>query len=212
MSRDTSSSRKPEGDVRLSKLLSKILRHQAESLGIPMGTDGYVLISDLFKLQQFRPHTIDDIRRVVENCAKQRFELKEDSELGIKIRARQGHSIASVADEELLEQIKSSDDILRCFHGTYLDAVDSIKHTGLNRMKRNHIHMTTGLPEEGSVISGMRSSCEVVVEVDIQSAMAAGIIFYRSGNNVILSQGINGVIPPQFLCDYILRPPRSSRK
>jgi hypothetical protein len=36
------------------------------------------------------------------------------------------------------------------------------------------------------------------------AANEAGIVFYRSGNNVILTEGLgeSGLIPPEFLIDY----------
>lgn len=42
----------------------------------------------------------------------------------------------------------------------------------------------------------MRQSCTVFIEVDVAKAMNDGIEFFISENNVILSRGINGVMPP----------------
>jgi len=58
-------------------------------------------------------------------------------------------------------------------------------------MKRNHIHFSVGKPGDNEVISGMRYSAEVLIYVDVERAMKDGIIFYKSSNNVILSEGIN---------------------
>jgi len=44
----------------------------------------------------------------------------------------------------------------------------------------------------------MRSSCEVLIWVDVRKSEMAGMTFYRSANGVILTEGINGVITPQF--------------
>ena len=38
-------------------------------------------------------------------------------------------------------------------------------------MSRNHIHFATGLPQDGNVISGMRSNCEIVIYIDLQLAI-----------------------------------------
>ena len=67
-------------------------------------------------------------------------------------------------------------------------------------MKRHHVHMAIGLPGDGGVISGMRSSSDIVIEVDVARALAAGIPFYVSSNGVVLSPGagVAGVIPPRF--------------
>jgi 2'-phosphotransferase len=65
-------------------------------------------------------------------------------------------------------------------------------------MSRNHIHFAIGMPKDEGVISGMRQSSEVYIEIDLSAAMEDGIDFYISSNNVILSEGINGVLPPKY--------------
>ena len=82
-------------------------------------------------------------------------------------------------------------------HGTYLEPLSLIMQSGLNRMARNHVHMAVGLPGDG-VISGMRGSCEVVIEVNMVKAMNANpaVPFWISQNKVILSEGLqDGSIP-----------------
>lgn len=56
-------------------------------------------------------------------------------------------------------------------------------------MYRNHIHFAPGLPKDNNVISGMRSNCEIYIYIDVNSALASGLKFYKSSNNVILSPG-----------------------
>jgi len=70
--------------------------------------------------------------------------------------------------------------------------IDKIMDKGLCRMNRNHIHMAVGLPTGASeVISGMRESCEVVIEIGANQAHYAGKIpFYLSANRVVLSPGL----------------------
>lgn len=54
------------------------------------------------------------------------------------------------------------------------------------------------MPGQDEVISGMRYNVEVIIEVDMKTAMEAGIEFFLSKNGVVLSSGIDGVIPPIF--------------
>lgn len=56
------------------------------------------------------------------------------------------------------------------------------------------------MPGKKGVISGMRNSCEVVVEINIVKAITEGQIpFFISHNQVILSPGLEGgFIPPQY--------------
>jgi 2'-phosphotransferase len=42
-------------------------------------------------------------------------------------------------------------------------------------MTRNHIHFAPGLPKEEGVISGMRQSCDVIIEIDLSAAIKDGI-------------------------------------
>lgn len=61
--------------------------------------------------------------------------------------------------------------------------------------------MAIGMPGKKGVISGMRGSCEVVVEINIVKAMLEGSLpFFISENNVILSPGVGekGYLPPKY--------------
>lgn len=51
----------------------------------------------------------------------------------------------------------------------------------------------------GNVISGMRNSADVVIEVDVVRAMTDGIPFYISANGVVLTPGnAEGAVPPEY--------------
>lgn len=190
-----------EENVRLSKKLTKTLRHKAVEKGLNIGTDGFVLLRELLDHPDFRRHTFEDIMHVVEHNDKKRFEVSMLPEP--KIRAAQGHTIAFISDEELLQRIEDPAEISVCVHGTRAENIIPIMESGLNRMGRNHIHMATGLPGAEGVISGMRYSCEVALFIDVSSAMAAGIHFFRSSNGVILTKGLNesGILPPEFISE-----------
>jgi 2'-phosphotransferase len=58
--------------------------------------------------------------------------------------------------------------------------------------------MAIGLPGSKGVISGMRTSCEVVIEINMVKAMYEGKLpFFISENSVILCPGDeNGALPP----------------
>jgi len=40
----------------------------------------------------------------------------------------------------------------------------------------------------------MRSSCDIIVQIDMEAAMKDGIPFYISSNNVILTEGVDGLL------------------
>jgi 2'-phosphotransferase len=152
--------------------LSKVLRHSAEEEGIIIRPDGFMLLNDVLKVHFIAKFnaTLKDIQSMVASNAKQRYEIKENTELPGQylIRAVQGHSIKTVQDEELL--CKLSEDInevnnvfnyVSVCHGTYKEVLKPILETGMCRMTRNNIHFAPGLylPGINDVISGMRNSC-----------------------------------------------------
>jgi 2'-phosphotransferase len=182
-------------DVKLSKMLSRLLRHRPQ--GLVMQPDGYVKVSKLLQLDGFKRYEVADIVCVVEANDKQRFSLIHAGK-NMMVRANQGHTIKTVDQEQLLTRINDCSEVPCCIHGTYFTSWELIKTSGLDKMARNHVHCAIGSPEEESVISGMRASCEVVIHIDVRRAMEeGGLVFYRSLNNVILTEG--PVLPKYFL-------------
>ncbi|KAF9437136.1 tRNA 2'-phosphotransferase 1 [Entomortierella beljakovae] len=191
-------------DVQLSKSLSWLLRHNAEKQGIEIRPDGYVKISDILGHSRFRQFTLVDINRVVSTNDKQRFQLLVETTGQTYIRAVQGHSLTNV-DDLGYEDITDSSQLPCALHGTLQSKWDLIQMNGLSKMTRNHIHMATGLPGDNEVISGMRKGCNLYIYVDVSKALADGIKFYRTSNNVILSDGKNGdgVIPAEYFMSVV---------
>jgi 2'-phosphotransferase len=190
-----------EQRTQVSKSLSYFLRHNLDKLQCTVSPDGYVPLSALLARQNFRGVTVEDIQDIVRNCSKQRFTLKEDvDEKGQKIwliRANQGHSNSAaekfgIVAEEIYELIAIP--LPYCVHGTTRKLIPLIESEGLKKMNRTHIHFAS----EPDAKSGFRKSSKVLVHIDMEKAMADGIKFYRSSNNVILSDGINGIIEPKY--------------
>ena len=122
----------------ISKCLSRVLRHQANNLGITMGRDGFVLLTDIlaFLHRSHLPCTADIIKDIVQTCQKQRFQLTQKADHEWYIRASQGHSISTIDVEMLLTPITTP---TGAFHGSYHNCLGSIISTGLNRMGRTHV-------------------------------------------------------------------------
>ncbi|XP_047314791.1 tRNA 2'-phosphotransferase 1-like [Impatiens glandulifera] len=188
----------------LGRLLTRILRHMAPDLNLNMRSDGYVKVQHLLALDlktfanlPLTSHSIQDIREAVSKDNKQRFSLLlQDGDLFI--RANQGHSVTTVETESLLKPILSPEECPICVHGTYKKFLDSILEQGLKRMKRLHVHFSCGLPTDGEVVSGMRRDVNVLIFLDVEKALRDGMKLYISDNKVILTEGFEGVVPPNY--------------
>lgn len=55
---------------------------------------GFLEVSSVLAIRSKEGFTLEDVQRVVDNCPKQRFALREDTSTGeLQIRANQGHSM-----------------------------------------------------------------------------------------------------------------------
>ena len=176
--------------------LSGLLRHNGVRMGLRFTKAGYVEVSQLLELKQLHGCTEELIREIVKNDKKTRYSLCVIDDK-LHIRANQGHSgeVAKLLDpEEYTELICSP--IVPCIHGTYSEYLPSILSKGLSKMSREYIHCAAGLPDE--VKSGMRKDCDIFIYIDMEKAMADGIEFRRSMNDVILTKGVNGYLAPKY--------------
>jgi 2'-phosphotransferase len=182
--------------VAVSKTLSWLLRHGAEDAGLRMSPDGYVRLSEVLSYPKLSGVKVETVEEIVASCDKQRFALVDDETGERYIRANQGHTLTGLDDAALLAELREPSDAPTCIHGTYRRCIEPIITSGLSRMSRNHVHCAALLPEEGAV-SGMRSTCQIAVYVDVAKAMALGLKWYRSANGVLLTPGdAAGLVPP----------------
>lgn len=187
----------------VSRYLSRVLRHDAVSLGLSVRPDGYVRLSDLLSLEFFTSRGLDeaDVQRLVASNTKQRFGIAVPTgQQELHIRAHQGHTLKSVADEALLAPVNSAEELEVLCHGTFQGSWDAILAEGLKTMGRNHIHcVAVDLTAEencGVFLSGARGECDTVIFIDIAAAMAEGVEFHWSDNGVVLTRGHDDVLPP----------------
>lgn len=193
--------------VKWSKKMSWALRHGLVKLKLDVRKDGYVRLAELLKKYNvLNKMSVEVARTIVKECPKQRFSIAffDGEEY---IRANQGHTVKGVVDDtKLLVPITLETAPKTCLHGTYRSAWERIQNLGLCRMKRNHIHFAKGLPGSKGVISGMRSTCEIFIYVDVARCLADGIKFYESANAVILSPGNDeGFIPAKYFSKVTTR-------
>ncbi|KAF4963256.1 hypothetical protein FSARC_8725 [Fusarium sarcochroum] len=191
-------------DVQVSKALSKLLRHQAANAGIELDDEGFAPLNSVLAWGPLRSLkvTLDDVQSIVSSNDKQRFTLKPNpatnpsldtkstSPADYLIRANQGHSI-KIESAALLAPItlEAGNVPGRVLHGSFFYFWPRIVETGgLKPMSRNHVHCSTGTPEEG-VVSGMRKDAELIIEIDIESSLKDGVEWWLSDNGVLLTEG-----------------------
>ncbi len=163
--------------VKISKYLSKHLRHQPDRIGIKLAPGGWVAVNELLaacKKHSFPINPIE-LKQVVATNDKKRFSFDST---GTLIRANQGHSVA--IDLQLESAIPP--DVL--YHGTGHGAVEAILSQGLCKMSRHHVHLSKDISTAKTV--GARHGRPVVFAIDAAAMHKAGYEFYCSENGVWL--------------------------
>ena len=175
--------------VRLSKMLSRFLRHAPHELGLTLERGGWVRVDDLLAALNGRgtPVTREALREVVVQSDKRRFSLDEAEG---RVRANQGHSVAVDLDLAPLEP----PGVL--YHGTTGRFLKVILKQGLKPMGRHHVHLSADTDTARKV--GARRGPPVVLQVQAARMSAGGFTFYRSENGVWLTDGV----PPAYLRVY----------
>jgi 2'-phosphotransferase len=189
-------------NVQISKTLSWLLRHGLHETSLTISSDGYVKVSDVLSMSEFKGVTQEQIIEIVQTNDKQRFSLKTIESGEYLIRANQGHSkeVGELINQtELLKELEKP--LLECIHGTSLNAWTSIEKQGLKTMARTHIHFAVGQNSQ----SGFKKDSAVLIYIDMAKAMADGIKFYMSDNKVILTEGLNGLLLPKYFSKVVLK-------
>ena len=176
----------PDRLIRISRYLSKHLRHQPERLGLVLAPGGWVPVPALLDAaaRDGFPITPQELAEVVARNDKQRFALDAG---GARIRANQGHSVPI----DLQLEPAAPPPVL--YHGTGAGNAERIDRTGLQRMARHHVHLSGDAETARRV--GRRHGRPVVFTVSAAEMHAAGYAFFRSANGVWLVDAV----PPQFL-------------
>lgn len=172
--------------VKRSKYLARHLRHQPEALGLTLDPGGWVAVDAL--LAAMRRHGIElsraQLDEIVARNNKQRFSFDET---GTRIRANQGHSIP--VDLQLAPA--TPPDAL--YHGTSKATIGPILREGLQKMRRQHVHLSRD--KATAIKVGSRHGAPIVLLVDAAAMARDGYQFFLSDNGVWLTDHV----PPQYL-------------
>ena len=170
--------------VKVSKYLSKHLRHQPERIGLILDEGGWVEIDTLIAAATahgFR-FTREELDHVVAANDKKRFAIE-----GTRIRASQGHSV------EVDLGLPAATPPPYLYHGTVDRNLDAIRSEGLRPMNRHDVHLSAD--RETATRVGARRGRPVVLSVDTGAMHRDGHVFHVSANGVWLTKAV----PPQYL-------------
>ncbi|MGA5894985.1 RNA 2'-phosphotransferase [Streptomyces venetus] len=170
--------------VKVSKYLSKHLRHQPERIGLALDEGGWVEIGTLIAAAATHgfQFTREELDHVVATNDKRRFAVE-----GTRIRASQGHSV------EVDLGLPSATPPAYLYHGTVARHLDAIRAEGLRPMDRHAVHLSPD--RETATRVGARRGRPIVLTVDATAMHRDGHVFHVSANGVWLTQAV----PPPYL-------------
>ncbi len=172
--------------IKISKILSLLLRHNPEKAGITLDKNGWTDVGELigkFSVKFF-PIDLEMLTEVVEKDNKKRYSFNTDQ---TKIRANQGHSIPVDLG---LEPVMPPEIL---FHGTVPRFIPSIRENGLRKGSRQYVHLSKD--KETAVHVGIRRGKPVILEIQARAMASKGYTFYLSENKVWLTD----FVPAEFI-------------
>lgn len=161
--------------------MSLVLRHKPDEIGLIIDNEGWARVDELISKMNKKGIVVNFqiIDEVVQTNDKKRFAFNEDKTL---IRANQGHSI----EIELNLTAVTPPDTL--YHGTAEKYLESILRTGLQKQRRQHVHLSATVETAKAV--GGRHGKPVILIVDAKAMYKAGLEFYLSENKVWLTDAV----------------------
>ena len=161
------------------KRLAFLLRHDQEAFekGI-IDKNGYRMVSELVNHHNF---TREGINQIVLTNNKQRFEYDPS---GLRIRARQGHSIPVNVE---LTEVHSCGYL---WHGTSDRFLPAIMKGGLKPQTRQYVHLS-GDKETACTVGKRHGGKLRIITIDGNAMLADGQQLWLSNNGVYLAKYVH---------------------
>jgi putative RNA 2'-phosphotransferase len=158
-----------------------VLRHKPETIGIKLDKNGWTEVDILLTKLNENGNDINltELISIVDGNDKQRFAFNDDI---TKIRANQGHSLK--VDLKLIAERPP----IELYHGTVERFTIDIRKVGLNKMNRQHVHLSDEI-ETATKVANRRGKA-IILTIDSASMNADGVKFYKSKNGVWLTDKV----------------------
>lgn len=150
------------GQRRISKAMSRVLRHSAPAAGLSPDDGGFVSLDELAAEIRQPVGTIIDIAT---HPSEPRFQVIEDS----RIRALYGHSFAVPNPHEVVTEMPDT-----LYHGTSWDHLSQISAQGLLPGSRQYVHLTNN-PAEAIEVA-RRHGYPVLISVSTASIVSLAAV------------------------------------
>ncbi len=170
--------------VRVSKLLSLMLRHRPEEFGIQVDGYGFADFDAVIAALKKQDADIDagDVEALVYKATKKRFEIVDG-----RIRARYGHSFQMDLGTDPVEPPE------HLYKGAIESEVEDILTRGMKPVDRQYVHLSFGA-DVARRLAGHRRGPGAVIRVEARKAAEDGIQFFDCGPTILARE-----IPPEFL-------------
>ena len=166
----------------ISKFMSLVLRHQPQEIGLILDENGWADVIELIQKSAKKGvrFSMVDLEIVVETNDKKRFAFNE---YRTRIRANQGHSIEI---DLALKPIVPPEFL---YHGTAEKSLNAIFENGIQKMNRQHVHLSQD--KETALKVGSRHGKPVILTILSEQMYQDGNLFYQSDNGVWLTDFID---------------------
>lgn len=171
----------------LSQQMNQALCHAPEQYQVDMHQDGSVEVTDLAKALNTSESVI---HKIVDEDSSGHYAVVNG-----RVWATEGHSIPITIE---LDSVDSPGTI---YHGTTASKVGTIREWGIVPGSRLFVHLSS---DEKIALSAARQhkNIPVVLSIDGNAMQAAGLKFYKTLNDVILTQ----YVPWSFVTSVIVYP------
>ncbi|THU92978.1 hypothetical protein K435DRAFT_780022 [Dendrothele bispora CBS 962.96] len=193
--------------ITLTKRLSYLLRHGAEAQGLNIRPDGWVPLDDVLKHSSMAEFSFEHLRQVLQLDPQRRIVVKEvpiskDASMWW-IRAAGKHSIPSV--NTAMKQIKYLDQVSAVLYCTNWAKWNNIKKYGIWPDEDDSlIHFVQSVDEDYGVEahhnSAHHNSAEIVIQLDLEKALLAGLQFFiKNDRSVVTAGDYRGCVGSDFI-------------